>query len=100
MKIDIQFVHTTASLELQQFVLKRVEKLSEKYHDIIKADVFLKEENDPSLKGNICDIRLSIPGPFIFASSNEESFEAAIVETINDLKKQLDKRKGKQKTTR
>ena len=65
-----------------------------KYEWIIKADVSYTLEKDPKGKGKICDIELSLPGPRIFASSNEESFEAATDETIRDLAIQLKKYKG------
>ena len=45
----------------------------------------------------ICEIRLSMPGPRVFASTNAETFEAALAETISDLENQLEKRKEKMK---
>ncbi|HZJ37050.1 MAG TPA: HPF/RaiA family ribosome-associated protein [Gillisia sp.] len=43
-------------------------------------------------------MKLSVPGPQIFAESNEESFEAAIAETVSDLERQLSKRKAQMKS--
>jgi len=94
MEINVQFVKLKASDFLESFVVKELNKVSKKYKWIIKADVFFKTENDPKGKGQICDIQLSLPGPRIFASSNEESHEAAIDETIRDLLIQLKKYKG------
>ena len=56
--------------------------------------MFFKLEKDPKKKGKICDIQLSVPGPRIFASSNEENFELATDNSIKDLDKQLKKRKA------
>ena len=53
----------------------------------------LKKEHDPKGKGKICKIELSAPGPRIFATSNEETYENAVKRTIKDLEKQLKKRK-------
>lgn len=97
MEINIQFVKMPTSEHMEAFVLKELLKLDKKYERIIKTDVFFKLEKDPKGKGKICDIQLSLPGPRIFASSNEESFEAATDETISDLKKQLKKRKSEMK---
>lgn len=94
MESIIQFVQSETDETAQQLVLEKIEQLSKKYTWLIRADVFFKEEKDSNGKGKICDIRLSCPGPRIFASSNEESFEAAIAETIRDLEVQLKKRKG------
>ncbi len=98
MEIIIQFVKMPTSEHMEAFVLKELKKLDKKYERIIKTDVFFKLEKDPKGKGKICDIQLSLPGPRIFASSNEESFEAATHETIRDLKKQLKKRKSEMKS--
>ena len=98
MKIHIQFLNIASSETTKKFTKKKLQKIFDKHQDIIRAEVMLKSENDPSPKGEICEIKLSLPGPLIFASSNEESIEASIVETISDLERQLNKRKGKLRT--
>lgn len=97
METKIQFVQLPTSESLEAFAIKKLKKLEDQYDWLIRADVFYKEENDAKGKGKICEIRLSLPGPRIFAQSNEESFEAATDETIRDLKIQLKKRKGEMK---
>ncbi|MDY7396561.1 HPF/RaiA family ribosome-associated protein [Aureibaculum sp. 2210JD6-5] len=94
MEVIVQFVKMPTSETMETFVKERLEKLEKKYDWIIKADVSYKLENDPTGKGKICDIRLSIPGPRIFATSDEKSWEAATDETIRDLEIQLKKRKA------
>ena len=94
METIVQFVQTETNDSVKQMVLEKVEQLSKKYDWLIRADVFFKEEKDTYGKGKICEIRLSCPGPRLFASSNEESFEAAVAETIRDLEIQLEKRKS------
>ncbi len=98
MKTNIQFVHSETSLSAEQLVQKKLDKLENKYDWIIGADVLFKEENDTNGKGKICAIELNLPGPRIHASSNEDSFEAAAAETVNDLQKQLVKRKAEMKS--
>ncbi len=98
MEIIVQFVKMPSSESMEAFVTKRLKKLVNKYDWIISASVFYKLENDPTGKGKICEIKLSLPGPIIFARSNETSYEAATDETIKDLEKQLKKRKAIMKT--
>jgi len=43
-------------------------------------------------------MELSLPGPKIFATSNEANYEDAVKHTIKDLEKQLKKRKEVFKT--
>ena len=98
METTVQFVKMDTSEYMQSFVQKKLEKLAKKYSFIIKADVSYKIENDPKGKGKICDIQISLPGPRIYATSNEESFEVATSETINDIETQLKKIKSDMKS--
>lgn len=97
MEIRIQFVQAPKSDSVESFAIRKLLKMAEKYEWLIRADVFYKLEPDTKGKGKICEIRLSLPGPRIFATSDEESFEAATDETIRDLEKQLRKRKSEMK---
>jgi|SRR5210317_416550 len=95
MKTTVQFVNMDSSPSVEQLLLKKLNKLYKKYDWILKANVFFKLEKGSVGKGKICEIRLSVPGPRIFAISDEDSFEMATDETIKDLKRQLKTRKGK-----
>jgi putative sigma-54 modulation protein len=80
-------------------VTKKLEKLEDKYDFIVRADVFFKKENTSTPNtGLICNIRLSAPGPRLFAESNNAKFEMAIAASVEELERQLEKRKGKMKT--
>ncbi|NNG09200.1 MAG: HPF/RaiA family ribosome-associated protein, partial [Arenibacter sp.] len=69
------------------------------YDFIVRADVFFKKENTSSPNtGLICNIRLSAPGPRLFAESNNGKFEMSIAASVQDLERQLEKRKSKMKT--
>lgn len=95
MKINIQYENTPVSEPLGAYVRGRLQKLFNRYDDLIRAEVTYKLKEEVDGKGNICDIELSLPGPRIFATSREDSFEAAAKETVLDLQTQLEKRKGK-----
>ena len=98
MKVIIQFVQTGQRKGVEELVKQKVDDLGQKYDWLIGADVFFKEEKDTDGKGKICEIRLSLPGPRIFASSDEDSFENSVAETIRDLEVQLKKRKAQMST--
>jgi putative sigma-54 modulation protein len=98
MKVNIQFVQTAQRKGVEELVNQKLDDLGQKYDWLIGADVFFKEEKDSDGKGKICEIRLSLPGPRIFASSDEDSFEASVAETIRDLEVQLKKRKAQMGT--
>jgi putative sigma-54 modulation protein len=98
MKVNIQFVQTAQRKGVEELVNQKLDDLGQKYDWLIGADVFFKEEKDTDGKGKICEIRLSLPGPRIFASSDEDSFENSVAETIRDLEVQLKKRKAQMST--
>lgn len=83
------------SESMSAYVTKKLQKIEKKYDWIVRIDVFFKIENDPSENGHICEMEVSLPGPKIFATSNEKNFEMAVKETISDIEKQLKKRKAK-----
>jgi len=97
MKVTVQFLNVEKSPYVEELLMKKLNKVFKKYDWIIQANVFYKLEKESVGKGKICEIRLSVPGPRIFASSDEDSFEKATDETINDLKRQLRTRKGDMK---
>ncbi|MBQ0787857.1 MAG: HPF/RaiA family ribosome-associated protein [Oceanihabitans sp.] len=93
MTINFEYVGVDVSEMLNAFTTEKLDKLFNRYEFLISATVrFKKNENDP-VKGEICDIELSLPGPRVFATSDEKKYEVAVRETIKDLEKQLKKRK-------
>ena len=98
MQVIFEYHDVTTSDRLEQLAREKLEKLGAKYDMIIRADVFFKAENTTSDEtGIICNIRLSLPGPRLFAEASHDNFESAITESVNDLERQLRKRKEKMK---
>ncbi|NNL83836.1 MAG: ribosome-associated translation inhibitor RaiA [Winogradskyella sp.] len=98
MTINIQYVNMDSSATLSQFTEEKLQKLANRYEFLINAKVHFKHDEKLHQKGKICDIELSLPGPRIFASSNEHNYEVAVRNTISDLDRQLKKRKEIYKT--
>ena len=98
MEIIYEYVNVSASDRLESFAQEKLDQLVKKYDFVIRADVFLKKENTTSEENaHHCGIRLSAPGPRLYAKSDEGSFTEAIAETVRDLEDQLRKRKEKMK---
>ena len=94
MEINVQFIKMQSSERMEDFAIKKLSKLAKRYDWVITANVIYKLENDPKKKGKICEVQLSMPGPRIFATSNEANFELATDNSVRDLDKQLKKRKA------
>lgn len=90
-----EFVNIDKSQTLEAYTQKKLDKLENKYDWIIRANIYIKQDENQKPNGYISEIRLSVPGPEIFAQSNEDSFEASVAETVRDLERQCSKRKAK-----
>ena len=95
MTIQIQYVHMPESESLNEIVGRHLEKLAKQYQFLIRSQVTFKLENTHDKTNKVCEIELSAPGPRLFAKSIEDNFEKAAAKTIDELKKQLQKRKEK-----
>ena len=98
MTVNFQYVGVDVSETLSAFTQEKLEKLFNRYEFLISAAVHFKQDEKNHNDGNICNIELSLPGPRIFAMSNERNFEVSVRETISDLERQLKKRKEVYKT--
>ncbi len=99
MNINFEYDGVKASNRLEIMAAKKIEKLFDKYDFIVRADIFFKTENTSSPDtGMICSIRLSAPGPRLFAVASLGAFEASIAKSVEDLQRQLQKRKAKMRS--
>lgn len=96
MDIIFEYHNVTQSDRLESLAKEKLTALKVKYDMVHRADVFFKEENTSSDEtGMICNIRLSLPGPRLFAEASHANFVSSISESVSDLETQLRKRKDK-----
>lgn len=98
MNVNIRYVNMDISETLNAYTEDKLKKLFDRYEFLISASVRFKQDPNSHEKGKICDMELSLPGPRIFATSDENQYEAAVKQTISDLERQLKKRKEVFKT--
>ena len=99
MKINYEYHDVSASESLEAYTEEKLQSIFDHYEFVIRADVFFKTENTTSDEtGMICGIRLSVPGPRLFAEASHDNFREAVSETIDELTRQLRKRKEKMKS--
>jgi len=97
MDVKIHSVHFDADKKLIDFVESKVNKLDQFYDNIIGAEVFLRVEKDQSPDNKLTEIKLQIPGSDLFAKKQTDTFEESTDLAVNALRKQLTKRKAKQR---
>ncbi|GGW63650.1 putative sigma-54 modulation protein [Winogradskyella epiphytica] len=96
--IIFEYHDVTSSDSLEAFTKEKLNDVFKKFDFVIRADVFFKIENTSSDDtGKICGIRLSAPGPRLFAESSHDNFQEAVTESIRQLTIQLKKRKDMMK---
>jgi len=95
MDIKIQSIHFDADKKLLTFVDEKVNKLPQFFDDIIDAEVFLKLENNDAGENKIAELKLNLPGKILFSKEQSKTFEKAIDESVEAMKRQLAKHKEK-----
>lgn len=93
MNIQIQSLDFTAKEELKNFVTKKVTELSHFNNSILNGEVKLKLDKNNVGENKICEIRLSLTGNDLFAKKQCSTFEEATQQTIDALRKQIEKLK-------
>jgi putative sigma-54 modulation protein len=95
MEITVQSVHFDADVKLQEFIDKKLRKLETFFDHIVSVDVILKLENSGQVKDKIAEIKLNVPGATMLAKESCKTFEEAIDESADALRRQLQKHKDK-----
>jgi putative sigma-54 modulation protein len=95
MKVTTQSVNFNASVDLLDFIEKKVASLA-KFHDkIVNAEVFLKLENSSDKENKITEIKINIPGNELVVKKQFKSFEEGVSKGVESLKRRLKKSKEK-----
>lgn len=95
MDIDIQSVGFSADQKLIGFINERLEKLTHFFDNIVACEVYLRVERKSVQENKTVEIKMNIPGKDLFAKKQCNSFEEATVESVEALRKQIKKHKGK-----
>lgn len=92
--VHIQSLQFDASEALQEFTKKKIDRLARFDDTISKAEVTLRLDKSNATQGKIAAIRLIVPGYDHYAEKGAASFEEAIDEAIDALKRQIDRAKA------
>jgi putative sigma-54 modulation protein len=96
MKIQVQTVHFDADTRLLAFVEDRVQRLSRYFGQILEVEVYLRlQHTGGKVQDKIAEIKLHLPGSIIIDKKISSSFENAILVSVDSLKRQVQKKKGK-----
>lgn len=97
MEVTVHSIHFDADVKLINFINQKVNKLSTFYDDIISGEVFLRLDRSQDSANKVAEIRLLTPGKELFAKKQCKSFEEATDLAAEALRRQVRRKKGKQK---
>jgi len=88
--------NVTVTEAIENHLISRIEKLEHLDRYAIKARVILERDRTKAPERQFsCSIRLSMPGPHLFAEDVEADLYAAIDLVVKNIEQQLRKRHGK-----
>lgn len=95
MNVQIQSVKFDADKKLVEFVEKKMSKLDRFAERATSADVILKLDKDNERGNKVAVITVQMPGDELVAESQCKTFEEAVDQAIDAIKKQIEKHKEK-----
>lgn len=95
MKVVINAVKFSPEEKLQNFVNEKVGKLERLLPEALQADVTLKVDKPETNNNKIADVRLVVRGNDLFVTKQADSFEEAVMLSVDALKTQIGKFKEK-----
>jgi len=96
MNIKINSLHFDADKKLEDFITKKITKLTEKHSNITDIDVTLKLDNSQDRENKVTEIKINAKGSEFFSKKQSSSFEESTDEVTEALRRQLKKYKEKQ----
>jgi integrase/recombinase XerC len=92
MEIKVNAIHFEATEKLNDFINKKVEKLAKQNELVSGAEVILKVVKPETAMNKEASVRLKVPrSEDLFASKVADTFEEAIDNCVDALKRQIEK---------
>ena len=95
MNVQIQSVKFDAGKQLIEFIEKKLAKLDRFAENAMGADVILKLDKDNERGNKVAVVTLHIPGGDLRVEEQARTFEEAIDNSLDVMKRQIEKAKGR-----
>jgi len=97
MKVYVQSVNFNADKDLVEFVDRKVSSLEKFYDKVVDSEVFLKVQQTSEKENKVVEVKINVPGNELIVKKVCKTFEEGVVLAIESLKRQLNRRKEKQR---
>lgn len=95
MKVKIQSVKFDADKKLVDFIQSKMDKMDRFIEEVLSAEVILKIDKDNELGNKVVVVKLDVTGSELMAERRCKTFEEALDQCLDAIKKQIDKYKEK-----
>jgi putative sigma-54 modulation protein len=95
METKVHSIHFKADQKLVDFIQERLNKLELFNHKALSSEVFLRLDKDKEKENKIAEVKIHLPGKELFAKKQSKSFEEAVDDATEALRKQILKEKEK-----
>lgn len=89
MRIQIHSIHFDADADLLAFVESKLEKLLTFNQDLQSCEVFLRVDKSDTRENKLVEVKAHLPGKDLFAKRKAVSFESAMDEVSEALRRQV-----------
>jgi len=89
MRIQIHSIHFDADAALLAFVESKLEKLLTFNQDLQSCEVFLRVDKSDTRENKLVEVKAHLPGKDLFAKRKAGSFESAMDEVSEALRRQV-----------
>jgi putative sigma-54 modulation protein len=94
MNVKTHSIKFDADVKLLDFIQNKMDKLDKFFDRIVDGEVFLRLNNE-GIENKTVEVKLNLPGEQFYAESTGRSFEKAMEDCSNILKRKLRKHKEK-----
>ncbi len=95
MEVTISSIHFKADVKLEDFIREKTAKLAKYFDGVIGCDVILRLNTASNNENKIAEIRVLIPGNDLFAKKQAKTFEEAVDNAVDALRRQVKRHKEK-----
>jgi len=95
MKIVIESIGSDLTDRHKEYIGQRLNKFFDKQEYITGIDVYVKKADEKNEDEYTVEAKVFLPGPELFAKSEASTYEKALNDTIEKLRRQLEKYKEK-----
>ncbi len=89
MRVHTEAVQFKADVKLLNYIEKKLSKLDHYFDRIVRAEVKLRLENSGQVRDKVAEVRIKVPGKWLFTKTTQKTFEASIDLASENLKRQL-----------